>query len=89
MSIAIAREERPPNATEHHRPQPVGRGAEATISDLGQVRNHAPAPRRLVLIAEGHEGTRESLAEIMKTQGYLVMEAQDGQAALGVLSASG
>jgi len=48
----------------------------------------APAPRRLILIAEDHEGTRESLAEIMKTEGHLVLEAQDGQAALGVLSAS-
>lgn len=85
----IARAEGPPDATEHRRPERVFLEHDATISDLRQVRNHgAPASTRLVLIVEDYEGTRETLAEIMKTQGYLVMEAADGQAALDVLSAS-
>ena len=42
----------------------------------------------MVLIADDHRGTRQSLADIMKAEGYLVVEAEDGQAALGALATS-
>ena len=46
-----------------------------------------PVPR-LVLIADDHDATRETLADIMEAKGYQVTETEDGQAALDVLSTS-
>ena len=90
MSIALAPEE-PPGwiPTERQGPETVDPGTEATITDIGQAGSAgAPSPVRRVLIAEDHHGMRTTLAEIMRAEGYQVMEARDGQAALGVLSAS-
>lgn len=90
MSIAFAREEPPGSRpAERHRPEDADQGTDAAITDIGQAgRAKAPTPVRRVLIAEDHQGMRATLAEIMKTEGYQVMEARDGQAALGVLSDS-
>ena len=43
---------------------------------------------RLVLVADDHQALRETLAHIMADEGYLVMEAEDGQAALDALAIS-
>jgi len=86
MSMPVARDEPPPDATERQHGESASSEVDATISDFRQAKNHSAAEsRRLVLIAEDHEAMRESLAEIMRGQGYLVLEAQDGQEALGVL----
>jgi CheY-like chemotaxis protein len=44
--------------------------------------------RRRILIAEDHVALRETVRDILATQGYAVVEAQDGLAALEVLQES-
>ena len=62
--------------------------AEMSLSNAGQEgARWAPAPR-LVMIADDHEAMRETLADIMTAEGYLVVEAEDGEAALDVLATS-
>jgi len=64
-------------------------GLGASIFDIGQAEDHQPpAPPHWLLIAEDHDGMRATLAEIMRAEGYQVMEARDGQVALDALSAS-
>jgi CheY-like chemotaxis protein len=71
------------------------------ISEQAVVRSVDPIPsasrdptervvplRRRILIAEDHLALRETLRDILATQGYAVFEAQDGLAALEVLHES-
>jgi len=88
MSIALARELPPSGAPGHNQPEPVGPG-DSTIAYLQQARNQGmQATGRRVLVADDHDGMRDTVAEIMRSQGYLVTEAQDGQEALDVLRAN-
>jgi len=87
MSVAVARDEPPLGAAEHH-PRATSYRAGSTVSEPGPAQRRGVSGPRLVLIADDHRGTRQSLADIMKAEGYLVVEAEDGRAALGVLAAS-
>ena len=87
MSVALARGE-PDFGVAGHHSRATSYGAGSTISESGPVERPGASGPRLVLVADDHRGTRQSLGDIMKAEGYLVVEAEDGQVALGVLAAS-
>jgi len=67
---------------------PAQGAVEMSLSDAGQgSASWEPAPR-LVMIADDNEAMRETLADILAGEGYLVVEAEDGQVALDVLASS-
>ena len=47
-----------------------------------------PRLRRRILIAEDDAGLRQSLNELLSTEGYVVLEAEDGKVALDLLAGS-
>jgi len=59
-----------------------------SLSDAGQGSARWEPAARLVMIADDHEAMRETLADVMAAEGYLVVEAEDGQVALDVLASS-
>lgn len=88
MSIAVVLEEgteNPPEPRpEHHHPMPAT-GFDAA-ADARDEAAGAVAPTRRVLVAEDEAGMRGSLAEILRSAGHIVTEAENGEVALRILN---
>ena len=85
VALALAEDGRPCSGQS---PGNAGRDAEPVDHQSG-AGPESPVPgRRRVLVVDDNTGLRESLAEILSDRGYEVAQAENGQAALAVLSGS-
>ena len=61
-------------------------GPDDTTSELAQPAVNAATPRRLsIVVADDEASLRWSISAILEGEGHRVVEAEDGQAALGLL----
>lgn len=86
MALALASEQ-PPRVRLPPTTGPVGRLAPSQHFE-GEPDPLVPRIRRRVLIAEDDPGLRETLNILLSGEGYVVMEAEDGQVALDLLAGS-
>lgn len=54
------------------------------VIEIGEAT--APTERKVVLVVDDDDAVRTTLCELLESDGYIVVEAQDGEEALSVLS---
>jgi CheY-like chemotaxis protein len=89
MSIALVNTERETPVVPS--PSPTAKGGRQQAGPPSQeveASRWVPRIRRRVLIAEDDVSLRRSLNDLLSAEGYVVMEAEDGQEALALLAGS-
>ncbi len=87
MSIALA--STPPEVPSRSPAPKDNPGRTTSPTDDAQAGlGSVPRIRRRVLVAEDNSALRESLDDLLSAEGYIVVEAEDGEAALDLLADS-
>jgi len=87
MAIALVSDGPPVVPTPPRTAKQSGRQTGPPTADV-EISRWLPDIRRRVLIADDNAGLRESLNDLLSAEGYVVLEAEDGKAALDLLAGS-